>query len=80
MSHKPEDSESDGQEKKQIPVGKKRATALKSGCTGILFSFWGNSGFGCPVCFLCFYLSAYLVSISFCLLLQEKSDDHFSAN
>ena len=55
-------------------MGKKGATALKSGCTGILFLFWGNSGLVYPACALCFCLSACFVSASFCLLLQEKNE------
>ena len=39
----------------------------------MFFSFsGGNSGLGCPACVLCFCLSAWFVSVSFCFLLQKN--------
>ena len=55
-----------------IPVGKKGATALKSGCTGIIFFFWGNSGLGYPACVLCFCLC-----LSVCCVLFLSGNHYF---
>ena len=73
ISCKPKDNELASKENKQFdPSGKgEGATALKSGCTGIIFFFWVNSELGCPACFLCFCLSVCGV------LVLEKSGGHF---
>ena len=79
---KPKDKAEANEESKQFdPGGKRESHRFESGCTDIIFFFWGMDGLGCPACFFCFCLSACFVSVSFHLLLQEKSgDDHFSAS
>ena len=63
-SHKPEDKEKGGQENKQFDPGEKKreATALKRGCNGIAFLFWGERWAWDARC-LCF--------VFFCLLFYQ---------
>ena len=77
------EKESANEESKQFDLGERKrgATALKSGCAGIILFFWGMHGLGCPACFFCICLSACFVSVSFCFILQKKSGDvSFSAS
>ena len=63
MSCKPEDNELAKEENKQslILVEREGGTASKSGCTGIIFFFWGNYGLGCPAHFFCFCLACFFL-------------------
>ena len=52
----------------------------KEGSHWYSFLFLEMHGIGCPACLFCFCLPACFVSVSFCFLLQEKLNDHFSAS